>query len=154
MNTDINDILDKAENKCKASGVKLTRKRKLILESLLESKELLSAYDIVDCLKHNKNEDMPPMSVYRILEFLEASKLVHKLESQNKYVACRHIQCNHKHQSAQFLICQNCTFVDEINLNADVMGNMIEIAANQGFKLEHSVMEFKGICAQCQTNAN
>ena len=146
----VNSILAKAEDKCKESGVKLTTKRKLILQQLVESKRLLSAYEIVDRMNKNSDNSMPAMSVYRILDFLESSNLVHKLQSQNKYVACRHIACNHSHQSAQFLICDNCDYVKEINLDHSVTKKVDELAESERFKLKFSVMEFKGLCQNCQ----
>ncbi len=148
------ELLDKAEDKCKAQGVKLTTKRKLVLQQLIETESLMSAYDIVDRLKVSEKSTMPAMSVYRILDFLETSNLVHKLESQNKYVACRHIRCDHNHQSAQFLICQNCSYVQEVNLGHGVMSEINALAADEQFKLEFSVMEFKGQCADCQQPAS
>ncbi len=152
MTTDtISKVLNKAEDKCRESGSKLTTKRKLILQQLIESRRLLSAYEIVDRMKEKTNNSMPAMSVYRILDFLESSNLVHKIESQNKYVACSHIQCNHSHQTAQFLICDNCDFVKEINLDNAVTDKVDELAERENFNLRFSVMEFKGICQTCQS---
>lgn len=146
----INEVLDKAEDKCRKSGVRLTTKRKLVLQQLIETQKLLSAYDIVDRLKSKAKQVMPAMSVYRILDFLESSNLVHKIESQNKYVACRHIECDHRHQSAQFLICRNCDYVKEVSLDHAVMDQMGELAGKENFKFEFSVMEFNGLCEACQ----
>ncbi len=145
------EVLNKAEDKCKKTGTKLTSKRKLVLQQLIESQRLLSAYEILDRMKEKANNTMPAMSVYRILDFLESSNLVHKIESHNKYVACSHIQCNHNHQSAQFLICDNCDYVKEINLDHTVLDKVDEIADQQYFKLRFSVMEFNGLCQACQS---
>lgn len=153
-NTDVRHLLDKAEDKCLASGTKLTAKRKLVLKQLLTSNRLMSAYDIVDRMKAKEDSVMPAMSVYRILDFLSASNLVHKIESQNKYVACRHIQCDHQHQAAQFLICQNCDYVREINANQPTRPEINELAQAESFQLEFSVMEFKGLCRDCQPKVN
>ncbi len=155
MNTSaVNNILSRAEVKCKESGAKLTEKRKLVLRQLIETNKLLSAYEIVDRMKTRSERSMPAMSVYRILDFLESASLVHKIESQNKYVACRHIQCDHQHQSAQFLICQSCDYVREINLNHIVLEDVQRLAEMEDFNLEFSVMEFNGLCHNCQqTNA-
>ena len=49
------------------------------------------------------------MAVYRILGFLEAENLVHKLVlTNNKYVACYHIGSEYKHEIPQSLICDGC----------------------------------------------
>lgn len=150
----VDQVLSRAEVKCKESGVKLTTKRKMVLHHLIESQTLLSAYDIVDRIKIKEKNAMPAMSVYRILEFLKAENLVHKIESQNKFVACSHIHCDHSHQSAQFLICTNCDHVQEMNLGHEISDGIREQANKKGFKLEFSVMEFNGLCHACRQHAD
>ncbi|MFK8010583.1 MAG: Fur family transcriptional regulator [Marinicellaceae bacterium] len=149
--TMVANLINKAETKCISLGLKLTTKRKLILQQLLETGSLMSAYDILDRLKSKQKENIPAMSIYRILGFLEESNLVHKLESQKKFVACRHIKCDHRHQSAQFLICQECDYFKEINLEDSVMNDISANANLENFKLEYSVIEFKGLCPNCQS---
>ena len=149
--TMVTNLLNKAETKCTNLGSKLTTKRKLVLQQLLETGSLMSAYDILDRLKLKQKENIPAMSIYRILGFLEASNLVHKLESQNKFVACRHIKCDHRHQSAQFLICQKCDYFREINLEDSILENISANANLENFKLQYSVIEFKGLCPNCQS---
>ncbi|MEM7256231.1 MAG: transcriptional repressor [Pseudomonadota bacterium] len=90
-------VLARAEAQCLQNGSKLTKKRKAVLRGLLESNRALSAYELADYCKEQLGESMPPMSVYRILEFLEAEQLVHKLKLANRFVACVHITCDHKH---------------------------------------------------------
>lgn len=146
----VSDLLDKADIKCKDAGSKLTTKRKLVLQQLLETERLMSAYDILDRIKLKQKENMPAMSIYRILGFLESLNLVHKLESQNKFVACRHILCDHSHKSAQFFLCQKCDYFREIHLSDAVLDGISATANDQQFKLQYSVMEFKGLCRECQ----
>ena len=57
---------------------------------------------------------MPTISVYRILEFLEAESLVHRLSSANKYVACSHILGGCSQEITQFLICGKCQNTKEV----------------------------------------
>ncbi|MFQ3312675.1 MAG: Fur family zinc uptake transcriptional regulator, partial [Colwellia sp.] len=85
MNTQqLSHIISKAKDICIRSGGRLTEKRKHVLERLLESNTPLSAYEITDAYNKVSEKSMPTMSVYRILEFLEAESLVHKLSSANK----------------------------------------------------------------------
>ncbi|WP_197473994.1 Fur family transcriptional regulator, partial [Oleiphilus sp. HI0066] len=76
----INKIINSAEQQCKAKGVRLTDKRKQVLSALIESKKALSAYELVDYLKDEFKAPLPAMSVYRILDFLQTEQLVHKLD--------------------------------------------------------------------------
>ena len=79
----LNRVIDKARYLCKSSGTRLTEKRRGVLEALLVSKIPLSAYEITDVINQADNKSILAMSVYRILEFLEAENLVHKLSSTN-----------------------------------------------------------------------
>ena len=72
---------------------------------LLESDKALSAYELTEFCRDRLGFDLLPMSVYRILEFLEGEHLAHRLNLANKYVACSHITCEHEHDVPQFLIC-------------------------------------------------
>ncbi len=134
---------------CNAKGISLTQKRQNIFHILLSSKIPLSAYDLTDVYKNKFETAMPTMSIYRILEFLTASGLVHKLESTNKYIACSHLQCDHEHSNAQFLICNSCSGVEEITLTSE-LHKQIETGAEQtGFKVESLQFELHGTCKAC-----
>ena len=100
-------ILQSAERHCKDHGTRLTEKRKLVLTGLIQSEMALSAYELIAEVKKQYNQDLAAMSVYRILDFLESEKLVHKLKLANKYIACEHISCDHAHGVSQFLIAGN-----------------------------------------------
>ena len=139
-----------AENSCKARGVKLTNKRKQVLSALLQSNKARSAYELVDYCKDNFGEALPPMSVYRILDFLQDEYLVHKLKLANKYIACSHITCDHDHGVMQFLICNNCQFVKEITINKSTINTLQSDVENAGFHLASPQLEINCICHSCK----
>lgn len=146
-------IMGKAEDMCAHSGVRLTEKRKRILELLLVSKTPLSAYEVADAYNKGSDNNMPAMSVYRILDFLEAEQLVHKLSSANKYVACSHIACDHAHEIPQFLICGNCQNVKEIAISKSIIDELDKQVASAGYKLLNSQLELQCLCESCMVNA-
>lgn len=145
----INKALAQAEHQCNAAGVKLTDKRKKILSTLLRSQTSLSAYDIVNSIRDEHKEVMPPMSVYRILDFLENENLVHKLSSTNKYVACSHIACDHAHDVPQFLICRQCGTVKEISIKKDIINALEASVHNAGYHLQSPQLELDCRCENC-----
>ena len=102
------------------AGVKLTPKRKSILALLLGSQTPLSAYELADQFKAECGQSIPPMSVYRMLDFLTENNLAHKLTSENKFISCAHSTCSHEHEVPQFLICEKCHQVREIGIKKDV----------------------------------
>lgn len=146
-------IIDKAHDICAHSGGRLTEKRKRILELLLNSEIPLSAYEVADTYNRSSETNIPVMSVYRILEFLETELLVHKLSSTNKYVACSHIACNHAHEVPQFLICGNCQTVKEIAISKSVIEELDKQVENAGYKLTNSQLELQCMCEPCMANA-
>lgn len=151
----MNNILEnikQAENNCKAHGVRLTSKRKQVLSGLLQAEKALSAYELMDQCKDEAGKSMPAMSVYRILDFLAEEHLVHRLDLNNKYVACSHITCSHGHEVTQFLICEKCQRVDEIHIDQSMIKQLQSNVENAGFHLISPQLEMKCICNSCISN--
>ncbi len=142
-----------AENSCKARGANLTNKRKQVLYALLQSDKARSAYELVDDCKDNFGETLPPMSVYRILDFLQDEHLVHKLKLANKYIACSHITCDHDHGVVQFLICNSCQIVKEITINKSTRNTLQRDVENAGFQLASPQLEINCLCHSCKNKA-
>ncbi len=145
----VDRIVGHAEQHCKDHGVRLTAKRKQVLAGLIQSNKALSAYELIDVCKQQNGGSMPPMSVYRILEFLADEHLVHKLSLANKYVACAHISCNHAHAVPQFLICRQCSTVKEIGLKPAMIDELQESASEAGFNLISPQLEMNCLCEDC-----
>jgi len=143
------EIINHAEQLCKQRGSRLTEKRKQVLSGLLQSDRALSAYELVDYCKENFADPLPAMTVYRILEFLENEGLVHKLNLANRYVACKHITCNHKHDVPQFLICTNCQRVKEINISKSTLASFQNNVEEAGYHLVSPQLEMNCLCEEC-----
>lgn len=141
--------LTHAEAQCADNGTKLTAKRKLVLQALLRSQQALSAYEVADYCKEELGESMPPMSVYRILEFLESEQLVHKLKLANRFVACVHITCDHKHAVPQFLICEQCNKVSEVSIKESTLHALRNNVEAAGYKLASPQIEMNCLCQSC-----
>lgn len=141
-----------AEQHCQLHGTRLTQKRRTVLTGLLESGKALSAYELVDYCRDELGIELLPMSVYRILDFLESENLVHRLNIANKYVACSHITCEHEHEVPQFLICKACHRVDEIGLPAPLISSIARTIETAGFQLASKQLELDCICGSCATD--
>jgi Fur family transcriptional regulator, zinc uptake regulator len=148
--TTIDTTLQHAEQHCSARGTRLTAKRKQLLAGLVQSPVALSAYELIDVVKANTGLAMPAMSVYRILDFLQGEKLVHKLSLANKYVACVHISCSHEHAVSQFLICTACNKVKEINLDPTTNHQLQQSVQQAGYALLSPHLEINCLCQDCQ----
>ena len=142
-------MLARAQALCAQSGMKLTAKRAQVLEGLVKSEKALSAYALTDYCRQELGYEFLPMSVYRILEFLEENDLIHRLNTTNKYIACAHITCAHSHQAPQFLICKSCSRVEEVGIPETVVTSVEEAAERAGFRLANNQLEIECYCADC-----
>lgn len=140
-------------NKIVKAMVRLTTKRKQVLSLLAQTNKALSAYDLIDLFVKENGEKIPAMSVYRILDFLEAEHLVHKLKLANKFIACSHITCKHEHGVPQFLICSVCNAVKEITVNKSTINELNQSVEQAGFKLVSPQLEINCICNDCLATA-
>lgn len=154
---DIDAVIDEAERRCKERGTRLTSKRKQILSCLLKTNTALSAYELADLCKAEYGHAIPPMSVYRILDFLKSQNLVHRLNVANKYVACAHIahDCEHAHDHGmpQFLICGNCHKVEEISVARSTINTLRRGVEDAGFQLVSPQLEMNCVCQDCLSEA-
>ena len=139
-------VLEEAERYCSERGVRFTAKRKQVLEALLDSDKSLSAYELADYCRAEQGSEMLPMSVYRILDFLASERLVHRIKTTNKFIACSHISCDHDHQAWQVLICQNCDKVEEVDLEKSILNKITDAIQNVGFQIAGRQLELEGVC--------
>ena len=144
-----NSALKQAESLCSSRGTRLTEKRKQVLTGLLESRKALSAYELTAYCRNHLGSELPAMSVYRILEFLEGESLVHRLDLAKKYVACSHILCEHKHELPQFLICKACYKVQEISIRKSLIDSLNQSVKGASFRLASQQLEFDCFCEDC-----
>ena len=81
----------------------LTRNQSLVFNALTRAPGPLSAYSLLDQLRDKGLR--APLQVYRALDKLVAFGMVHRLESLNAFVACRHPDCE-THENIAFTICE------------------------------------------------
>lgn len=149
MTTKTDNALAFAQEHCEQRGTRLTEKRKQVLMGLLESDKALSAYELTEFCRDRLGFDLLPMSVYRILEFLEGEHLAHRLNLANKYVACSHITCEHEHDVPQFLICKECFHVKEVGLKRTFINTLEKAIDEAGFHLASHQIELDCVCDEC-----
>ena len=138
------------EQKCVDRGIRLTRRRKEVLRTLVLAESALSAYEIAEQCNADSNDPMPAMSVYRILDFLRDQQFVHRLETANKYISCSHLSCGHDHAQSQFLICNECRKVEEIDFSSEAFSVMEKAASAAGFSSISPQLEVRGLCDRCE----
>ncbi len=131
------------------SDEKLTRNQALVLKALETAEKPLGAYDLLDVLRAEGLRS--PLQIYRALDKLMVLGMVHRLESLNAFVVCTNTG-EKQPESAAFVICSVCGKVSEIN-DPDLALQLVQLASANGFALEKSTIELRGVCAQCQAAA-
>jgi Fur family zinc uptake transcriptional regulator len=122
----------------------LTKNQTLVFEDLTRAEAPLSAYTILDNLREHGFR--APLQVYRALDKLLEYGLVHRLESLNAFVACRH---THKHKGTIiFVICGRCGDVSELT-DQVVSDRLMQCAQEKDFVVESAMVELRGHCAAC-----
>lgn len=126
--------------------VTLKKNQKLVHDVLCSSKSAMSAYSILDLLRDEGFR--APLQVYRALDKLMELGLVHKLESLNAFIACRHDACESS-QTAAFMICESCEKVSELN-DSSLASFLGELASRHDFDIRQSTIELRGHCIACR----
>ena len=117
----------------------------MVFSALTQASGPLSAYGILDLLREDGFR--APPQVYRALDKLVEAGLVHRLESLNAFVACRH-KDRDDHPATAFAICDRCGTVVEITAT-DVQGLLASLAERASFVLAKSTIELRGLCSAC-----
>ncbi|MBX2860870.1 MAG: transcriptional repressor [Vampirovibrio sp.] len=140
----------------KSKGYRITQPRKLVLDALEKSFTPLSAYELKDLLDE-AGQKVDTVSVYRILDCLEKTHLVHRLVSSGKVLKCdlghedpeepcHRDQSDHCHH---FLVCRSCDNIEEIHcVGIDELAH--HALKDTGFQVEEHRLEFLGRCKKCK----
>lgn len=137
-------------NERRAKAQSLNAKESLILEILRKDHRPRSAYDLIAELRGSGV--VAPATVYRALQRLMDHGHVHRLESLNAYLACRHSAC-HEHASSMFAICDDCGSVVELTDNA-MTAPALKWAKRNSFALHAMTYELRGTCAHCAAQSH
>ena len=141
----IASALASAEAICIERGQRFTPLRRRVLELVLLAGKPIKAYDLLELLSEDRRRVAPP-TVYRSLDFLLEQKFLHRIESQNAFIACC-ISHGHKH-AVQFFICNRCNDVIEMTDNS-IADSIHQRAGEMGFQATGQTIEVSGLCKRC-----
>lgn len=139
-------VLDDLKQIVKNKGLKYTKQREIILETILNSDKHLTAEEL-----HNQiNQEQPDAkigiaTVYRTLAFLEDENLVSSIamdKDGKKFEP--NTKKHHDH-----LICVKCNKIIEF-LDEEIEKKQEQVAQDNGFKLLNHTMYLYGVCKDCQ----
>ncbi len=145
MPATINALLDKAQDLCDERSARFTQTRRKVLELMLRHASAISAYDLLDCLKETDNSAKPP-TVYRALDFLLEQHFIHRVESQNAFIACNDFSDSHQ---LQLFICEKCNDVQEVH-SPQIQQSLTDQARLNDFQVKTQTVEVRGFCHHCR----
>ena len=120
-----------------------------VLAVLRHSGGAMSAYGILENLRAS-NPKLAPPTIYRALAALSERGVVHRLESQNAFIAC---QSDHGSDATVLSICNDCGSVEE-SAAPDVLKDLSSLAEKTGFVPKRHVVEIIGRCGDCASPEN
>jgi len=130
----------------KIEGFRLTRARKSIVDLLSLRSISLSLTDIKKNLeKSNVRADRT--TIYREILFLKKQGVICEIPvggGRKGYKVCR--DAHHHHH----LICIRCHKVEEIVFKRSLLSQENEISQRKDFKVLDHLLEFYGLCGDCQ----
>lgn len=138
------DKLSELSEALQSGGYRLTRARKAIFQVLIESGGHVSADDVAGAV-HHLEPSVGRMTVYRTLELLRQLGLVQPVYQGTgaaHYVLM--VEGHHHH-----LICSTCDRVIEFDeCMAQEMGK--RLGERFAFQIQGHLLEFYGLCPECQ----
>lgn len=140
------ELIARAERECGAAGRQLTPLRRRVFEELARNSAPLGAYDLVERLGRERR--ISPISVYRALDFLIETGLIHRIAVRNTYLPCHHV--HGAGETTVFLVCTRCGGVDEV-ASEQVSRELDGTAASADFVPRSRAIELEGECAACRS---
>jgi len=130
----------------KKNKLKVTPKRKAVINLFMKSGTRMGSYDIYSKLKRKLSKIGLP-TVYRILDELEKAGILVKSLSEDRqlrYALCDCPGTHHHH-----FVCRKCKRVDEVNF-CNFNGVSKFIKKNLNAEAETHYLQIEGVCSKCK----
>ncbi|MDR2442776.1 MAG: transcriptional repressor [Deltaproteobacteria bacterium] len=138
--------LTRLEKRLVEKGVRLTPLRRLVLSILIEAEAPIKAYDLLESAR-SRGQRLTPTSIYRVLDFLQESGLIHRVNSLNAFVLCNDSHRESSHHPV-IVVCPGCGKTTEIN-DAALAENLSASLVALGHPVEMVSIEVHGVCPIC-----
>ena len=129
-------------------GYKLTPQRRAVIQTIAANQDHLTPAAIYERV-HKENPDIGLVTVYRTLEILNKLNLICELHTGEGCPSYTLGAAEHHHH----LICDSCGRVVDFP-ECDISGLEQKLAEETRFKINRHVLEFMGLCQECQQSGN
>lgn len=134
--------IDQAEMLIRGTGARVTRPRMEVLAALLAAERALTHHEVERRL--NRAHGIDRVTVYRVLDWLTANGLAHKIAGDDRVWRYNAAGQEHAGQHAHFK-CNRCGTV----LCLDELGAKSAVRLPAGFRSQQVELTVKGLCAGC-----
>ena len=131
-----------AEEMIRTTGVRVTQPRVSVLAALLNAPRALTHHDVELRVKRSIKVDR--VTVYRVLEWLVANQLAHRIAGDDRVWRFNAAAGEHSDEHMHFQ-CNRCGRVTCLEEKAPAP----HVPLPAGFRSEHVEITVKGLCAQC-----
>ncbi len=128
----------------RAQGFRITKIRKLIVEIFANSKEPISAVDIVSEFQ-SQGIKVNKTTIYREISSLISIGVLKEISFGDSTKRYEISSDSHHHH----LICIKCHKVEDVDLHADLDSEEKRIAKEKNFSIQSHSLEFFGLCQSC-----
>lgn len=142
--SELAELVRFAEALCRDRGLSFTPLRRDVYKLVCGHDAPVGAYDLLDELKVARR-NAAPVTVYRSLDFLVRTGLVHRISALNAYTAC------HRHAPGHgglLLVCGECSNVIELE-DQRLEQRISQTAADVKFQTSTDLVEVRGLCEEC-----
>ena len=142
---DNTEIVSTLKQIIKDKGLKYTKQREIIFETISTCKKHLGAEELYNIIiSKYPTEKIGIATIYRALVFLEDTKLISSISVGKD---AKKFETNSK-EHHDHLICVKCNKIIEF-LDTSIEEKQEKIAKENGFKLLNHTMYLYGICKDC-----
>ena len=127
------------------SGFRLTGSRRVLVETLVTSDQVLNAEQIHD-LAAQQYPDLGRATVYRTLDLLVDVGLIRRVHDEH---GCHSYMSVPDESARALLICSNCRQVEDVPVEVLDQFNQ-SILATTGFRVHSRTLQISGLCNACR----
>ena len=126
---------------------KLTTQRWAVLEVIASSHDHLTPAEIFERVRKT-HPTIGLVTVYRIIDVLASLNLICRVHAED---SCRSYLMRRPSGHHHHIVCSSCGRVDDF-IKCDLDGLKRRLAKETGFKIQGHLLEFNGLCRECQSS--
>lgn len=147
---ELETYLESAKELLRQNNGRVTAPRVMTLQVIFEAEKPLTATEIENALNKKLTKNVDRATVFRMLNAFAELKLIHRLEENASYIACKHFACSHAYHVV--LRCTRCDCYQEVEMPERIFRESELFCAREyNFRLNDTHVQLGGLCRNCHT---